>query len=733
MTNVRIIHLDWYSQRPPRFDGGPQLAFQGDHLSNMVVFDNAPSLPNYYLLVTMKLTEYGKPEELPPLMLEGPYWLIPSYYTNVCQMITYQVCSITDSGDYVHYSAKFKGSILPVIKYDANLISQAGMFDSYLNILNKRVNELIIASGDIEIDSELKSDSTNPVKNKVVKAAIDNLADGVNGRLDKQNLFFYPINSFTQKITENTIIDENGFEVANTNNHTTDFIKYRPGSTLIIKNGSTPANITYLAYYDQELQFISRSSMFPSTGTGIVLPYNTEYIRVCYRTTLTNLAVFMDYVVNSYPAIPIPKTRNPNVFCPSDYGYEKDTDISDWCNYVISTYPNPTILIDTSYYIDKTVTLTDGVSFKGTSRKSLIRRRNDVIMFKSFGSPYNSVKTITVDGESVQTYTEGTRRFITFTDIQIYSDSNATLFTNPIFDLKGVTLSNFVRMIISCNGKHFRCAQLQDSSFTDCHFFNSGDLASSAAASSYPSFDFKMFAYKTYPAGVVIDGETYPDGYTEYFLPVNQLTFDRCTWESYRGECFITDGYSNDIAFTDCKFESVPHVGSIVYAAAQQASEKATGILSNWKFDNCVITAHAVAQKSLISAKGAYNCTFGIKFAIENDYSYPLIGFSSIYVADNIFEIKLRFKASNISLSKNVIGVGSETNLHRALLLARNAFTKTKFYALSGQCRATIITPVTSSIADSELWAIGDYVPDITNVTNGWVCTSVNPAVFEER
>lgn len=566
-----------------------------------------------------------------------------------------------------------------------------------------------------------------PYANKIndIKANLDE-------RLDRYNLFFYPINSFTQKITENTIIDENGSEVANTNNHTTDFIKYRPGSTLIIKNGSTPANITYLAYYGRELQFISRSSMYPSTGTGIILPDDTEYIRVCYKTTLTNLSVFMDYVVNSYPAIPIPETRNPNAFCPSDYGYEADTDISDWCNYIISVYPNPMILIDNSYYIDKTVTLTDGVSFKGTSRKSLIRRRNDVIMFKSYGSPYNSEKTITVDGESVQTYTEGTRRFITFSDIQIYSDSNAILFTNPIFDLKGVTLSNFVRMIISCNGKHFRCAQLQDSSFVDCHFFNSGDITSSANVTSYPSFDLKMFVYKSYPADTVIDETTYPEGYVEYFMPVNQLTFDRCTWESYRGECFITDGYSNDIAFTGCKFESVPHVGSIIYAASQQESEKATGILSNWKFDNCVITAHAVAQKPLLDLRGAYNCTFGIKFAVENNYTYPFISFSSIYAIGNTFSIKIRFKSSGLSLGAYVVDIGNKTNLHRALLLAKNNFAVKRFYLPGGLFKTTIVAPVTSNIPDSALWSVGDYVPDITNLTNGWVCTSVNPAVFEE-
>lgn len=189
MTNVRTIHVDWYSQRPPRFSGGPQLAYQGDHLSNMVVFDNAPELPNYHLLVRMKTDDTGQVVDLPAILLEGPYWVIPNYYTQICQQITYQVCCKTGTNDYEHHSAKFKGTILPVLKHNGEPIDLSPMFDPYMDILDKRVNELIVAAGDIQIDSELKSDSTNPVQNKIVKAAIDDLTDDVdtvNGRLQRQ-------------------------------------------------------------------------------------------------------------------------------------------------------------------------------------------------------------------------------------------------------------------------------------------------------------------------------------------------------------------------------------------------------------------------------------------------------------------------------------------------------------------------------------------------------------------
>lgn len=181
MTNVRTIHVDWYSQRPPRFHGGPQLAYQGDHLSNMVVFDNAPELPNYYLLVEMKTDDAGPIVALPDILLEGPYWVIPNYYTQICQQITYQVCCKTETGDYEHHSAKFKGTILPVLKHNGEPIDLSPMFDPYIAILDDRVDKLIVAAGDIQIDSELKSNSGNPVQNRVIKAAIDEIGEDVSG------------------------------------------------------------------------------------------------------------------------------------------------------------------------------------------------------------------------------------------------------------------------------------------------------------------------------------------------------------------------------------------------------------------------------------------------------------------------------------------------------------------------------------------------------------------------
>lgn len=183
MSNVRIFKVDWYSGAPIITGGGYQLAYQGDDMSNMVIFDKAPNLDNYYLLVKMKLDEADtEPTVLPYIRLEGPYWVVPNYYTQIAQTITFQCCCRTPQGDYEHHSALFTGAILPTIKHNGDPIDQSPMFDPYIDILDKRVNELVVAAGDVVIDSELNENSGNPVQNKVVARSVADL----NGRLTQQ-------------------------------------------------------------------------------------------------------------------------------------------------------------------------------------------------------------------------------------------------------------------------------------------------------------------------------------------------------------------------------------------------------------------------------------------------------------------------------------------------------------------------------------------------------------------
>lgn len=152
MSDLRTIHVDWYN-RSVRTDSGSQLAYQYDHLSNLVIFDNAPKLENYYLIVEMKETEDGEITTFDPIQLGGPFWLIPNYYTQLPQDISYQVCCRTESGDFEKHSAQFTGRILPSKDHDGSTldVDPTTMFDPY----KEWVNEKVKAAGAVIIDPTL--------------------------------------------------------------------------------------------------------------------------------------------------------------------------------------------------------------------------------------------------------------------------------------------------------------------------------------------------------------------------------------------------------------------------------------------------------------------------------------------------------------------------------------------------------------------------------------------------
>lgn len=144
--------MDWYN-RSVRTDSGSQLAYQYDHLSNLVVFDNAPKLENYYLIVAMRETEDGEVKTMEPIQLGGSFWLIPNLYTQIPQTISFQVCCKTESGDFENHSAQFSGVILPSKNHDGEAldVDPTPMFDAY----KAWVNEQAMAAGAIIIDKTL--------------------------------------------------------------------------------------------------------------------------------------------------------------------------------------------------------------------------------------------------------------------------------------------------------------------------------------------------------------------------------------------------------------------------------------------------------------------------------------------------------------------------------------------------------------------------------------------------
>lgn len=152
MSELRTIHIDWYNGSV-RSTGGPQLAYQYDHLSNLVIFDNAPRLENYYLIVEMKETEDGPVRTLEPIQLAGSFWLIPNSYTQLAQNISYQVCCKTPSGDFERHSAQFVGVILPSKNHDGAAldVDPSIMYDPY----RQWVQDIAMGAGAIVVDPTL--------------------------------------------------------------------------------------------------------------------------------------------------------------------------------------------------------------------------------------------------------------------------------------------------------------------------------------------------------------------------------------------------------------------------------------------------------------------------------------------------------------------------------------------------------------------------------------------------
>lgn len=270
MTNVRIIHANWHTGQI-RFIDGTQLARQYDHLSNMVVFDNAPLLPNYYLIVDLKETEHGRVKTFEPIRLSGSFWLIPNVYTQLAQEISFQVCCKTESGDFEQHSAQFKGRIIPSKKHtNTELdVNPSVMFDPY----KKWVQDLAMASGAIIIDSELDDESENPVQNKVIAAKfveLEQADNALNDNLSQQEEAIFTQFTPLFDIWETGIIDASGALGNNSHRFRMKQITTYPYDMEISVDDGY---IGYICFYDGTDTFAFRSQGF----NHYAVPKNTKF------------------------------------------------------------------------------------------------------------------------------------------------------------------------------------------------------------------------------------------------------------------------------------------------------------------------------------------------------------------------------------------------------------------------------------------------------------------------
>ena len=144
----------------------------------------------FYLLVFMRTEENPRGVILPPVQLSSDQWLISNYFTQLSQQIRFQLCVQNEAGTFEAHSPIFKGTIVDSLDHVGEEIDidTSALFDAY----REYINQLIIAAGAVVIDTALDGTSTNPVQNKAVKAALDNisediteLSDSVNGRLQQ--------------------------------------------------------------------------------------------------------------------------------------------------------------------------------------------------------------------------------------------------------------------------------------------------------------------------------------------------------------------------------------------------------------------------------------------------------------------------------------------------------------------------------------------------------------------
>jgi hypothetical protein len=160
-----------------------KIARQWDDQGTLIQFAGYPEPETdeeliFRLIVWMWASEDTDPVELPPIELDADQWLISNYYTQLPQMLRFQLCITNEAGTYEKHSPIFSGVVDKSLSHDGEEaeIDVIPLFDPY----KKYVDELVVDAGARVVDTELNETSTNLVQNKAVAKAV---AD-VNGRLD---------------------------------------------------------------------------------------------------------------------------------------------------------------------------------------------------------------------------------------------------------------------------------------------------------------------------------------------------------------------------------------------------------------------------------------------------------------------------------------------------------------------------------------------------------------------
>lgn len=559
-----------------------------------------------------------------------------------------------------------------------------------------------ISQEKLEQIDELKSDLSD-IKNDVLHTQYP------NNLLDNDD------------ITPNTIIDANGNKIENGNNSITGYITAKCGDEFWFaysdsSSGSlTRINVVYVAEFDEDNKFILRSKQYPcvdylykvenplTSKIKVVLP-NSFFEKQYKMIGLKDTPVIYDPYFEPVNRILTPEYNIKN------YGADETHDFGIIANKIISDNPNGCVIMfpPGEYICRTTVKLRPKVTAKGLGRgQAVLYRLSNISIFESAGD--------SVDAESAEQCMWVEISDFTIRSVNNMADKKLTYFSSPLFKLRGMALCNFSGLDIVSNGVHFDMSGVQDSSWYNCHFWNSGKDYTNADLIC-PSF---LLSIDTDVNGIK-------------YRQCNQLEFYNCTWESFLNQVWVSKEGTNDIFFNFCKFESVRCATNIFRLGFGDSDSRYT--ISRFDFTKCVITAHSIDSiKPLIYASSLVFSEFDISFYMPwKERMYPLIKTYTEYVVGCTFNLKGESwhtidSEPVIALADGVYAVestGSENG--NILLVGKNTFCNGFTSATLGKKRIEIHPPVTSYPTDKQyFWDRGTIIyNDACGESEpiGWIC-----------
>ena len=284
-----------------------KIARQWDDQGTLIQFAGYPEPETdeeliFHLIVWMRASEDVEPVELPPIELEADQWLISNYYTQLPQMLRFQLCIANEAGTYEKHSPIFSGIVDKSLSHNGEgaEIDVIPLFDPYKNYLD----ELILDAGARVVDTELDETSTHLVENKAVAEAVA----AVNGRLDALNelLSAYEISPNFN----NGFIKYDTLEYGTGGTHQYSDVVLIPAMSLVyvprISKSSSTSLLTLCNSEGNPVQCLIRgTTTAQSTGDFFIYPFvEDSYVRFGGNTAMSDYMRYYrkkfdeDYVVD---------------------------------------------------------------------------------------------------------------------------------------------------------------------------------------------------------------------------------------------------------------------------------------------------------------------------------------------------------------------------------------------------------------------------------------------------